>query len=157
MALMLAAAGAAMVSYFDVPEPERVEAPAADVESVSRLIEVELVEAPPKGTELCHRGYSSAGSTTQVEVAMVQEFVAFVCEGDPDCETIPPETAICIAEERFLGEGRAHGVTYVANPFAWVVSGDHQRVFVDARDGEAVAINVLADETATDMALALGR
>jgi hypothetical protein len=38
-----------------------------------------------------------------------------------------------------------------------VVSGDHQRVFVDARDGEAVAINVLADETATDMALALGR
>jgi hypothetical protein len=88
---------------------------------------------------------------------MVEEFNAFVCGDRPDCAPIAPEVAICIAEERFFGEGHAHAITSIANPFAWVVSGEHQRVFVDAHTGDAVAINYGEDRTGPDVGVARGR
>lgn len=137
---MLATAGAAIVSYVDAPEPDRVEAPYAEPAYEPLLIDVELktleyADAPP-----CERGYSSVDSSLGEKGQQLDEFVRFVCEHEDwrACDVLDVETAVCVAEERFLGEGGTTSVSFLANPFVWVVNGEGRRVFVDAQNGDAL-------------------
>lgn len=145
MALMLATAGAAVMFYVDPPEPERVDPPEFEVpEQV--IIDVEIRAMPDPDEPLCKRGYSSVDSTLGEAGGQLEEFVDYVRSEDPEArDVLPAETAICVAEERFLGEGGTRSVTFIANPFAWVVSGENYRVFVDAKSGEAVSLSLGAD------------
>ncbi len=140
MAAMFGAAGAALVAYVDLPEPERVAPPivTVDFDPMQGDFARAMVAG---GHEPCARGYSSASSGIGLDARQVAEFMDYVCAGQTGpCEPLPPETAVCVAEERFLGEGMALSVSFVANPFAWVVSGEGQRVFVDVRSGDALSV-----------------
>lgn len=142
MALMLATAGAAIVSYLDAPEPARVEAPYAEPAYEPALIDVELESIARADGQLCERGYSSMDSSLGESGQQLDEFVRFVCEHEDAraCDVLDVETAICVAEERFLDEGGATSVSFLANPFVWVVNGEGRRVFVDAQTGDALVM-----------------
>jgi hypothetical protein len=62
------------------------------------------------------------------------------CGESRRCEVVAPETAICVAEERHLGEGGAIEITWLAESRAWMVSGTSARVLVDAHTGRAAVV-----------------
>jgi len=150
MAVMLATAGAAIVTYLDAPEPVRVQAPYAEpsYEPVyepsyrTGLIDVERDSFSAVDIEQCERGFSSVDSSLGEAGHQLDEFVNFVCEHEDQsaCDVLDVETAICIAEERFLGDGETKSVTFLANPFVWVINGQGRRVFVDAQNGDALVM-----------------
>ena len=131
VAIFFGLGGAALTMALSSPGPVTAPVLAPSVETY----EVELVDMPERPTIRCARSYSTVQST--VEVFDRPEDLALSCGGVPctAADFITLETAVCFAEEHYLGEGHARLVHFEVderyNAPMWVIMGV---------DGEVVSV-----------------